>query len=390
MSTQAQRSFVVLIIVAILLIGTIVRPFAEALFFAAVLAGTLYPLHRRLRKALGDRPNTSASLLTIAVVVALVAPIGGIAAFVVNESINGARFIARTVQSEGMSGLLDELPEPLHRGADELLRRFPMHEDDLDSAIQQQASAQSGKAAAAVTGVLAATGSFMFQAAMMTIAFFFLLVDGALLVRWLEAVSPLEDGQTTELLIEFRKVTGAVLVSSLATAGVQSLAALVGYLIARVPHPLFFATVTFFVSFVPAVGAGGTCLVAAVLLLAMGHTWMALFLVIWGVVVVGMVDNIIKPLLVKRGLHMHGAIVFFALLGGLTVFGTVGLIAGPLIVSFFLALVRIYQRDFGKNPEITDATGRPVSDAGSGTKISTGRKSAVSSERSEPGAKLTF
>jgi predicted PurR-regulated permease PerM len=386
MSTQAQRSFVVLIILAIFLLGMIVRPFAEALFFAAVLAGTLYPLHRRLAKGLGDRPNTSASLLAIAVVVALVAPIGGIAAFVVNESINGAHFIAKTVQSEGMSGLLDELPEPLHKGADELMRRFPMHEDDLDSAIQQQASAQSGKAAAAVTGMLAATGSFVFQAAMMTIAFFFLLVDGALLVRWLEAVAPLEDGQTTELLIEFRKVTGAVLISSLATAGVQSLAALVGYLIARVPHPVFFATVTFFVSFVPAVGAGGTCLVAAVLLLAMGHTWMALFLAIWGVLVVGMVDNIIKPLLVKRGLHMHGAIVFFALLGGLTVFGTVGLIAGPLIVSFFLALVRIYQRDFGKHPEVTDATGRPASAAGSGTKTGTERKSAVSSE---PGTKLT-
>lgn len=365
MSSQAQRTFVVLLILSILLLGMIMRPFAEALFFAAVLAGTLYPIHRRLRKGLGDRPNTSASLMSVAIVVALVAPIGGIAAFAVNESINGARFIAKTVQSEGMSGLLDELPGPLRGAADKLLERFPMKEEDLDSAIQQQASKQSGKAAAAVTGVLAATGSFMFQAGMMTIAFFFLLVDGARLVRWLEAVSPLEDGQTTELLVEFRKVTGAVLISSLATAGVQSLAALIGYLIARVPHPLFFATVTFFVSFVPAVGAGGTVLVAAVLLLAMGHTWMALFLAIWGIVVVGMVDNIIKPLLVKRGLHMHGAIVFFALLGGLTVFGTVGLIAGPLIVSFFLALVRIYQRDFGKNPDIADATGRPVSAAGS-------------------------
>jgi predicted PurR-regulated permease PerM len=368
MASQAQRTFVVLIILSIILVGAIVRPFAEALFFAAVLAGTLYPVHRRLRKALGDRPNTSASIMSVAIVVALVAPIGGIAAFAVNESIDGARFIAKTVQSEGMTGLLDELPTPLHDAANQLLKRFPMKEEDLDVAIQQQASKQSGKAAAAVTGVLAATGSFMFQAAMMTIAFFFLLVDGARLVRWLEAVSPLEDGQTTELLIEFRKVTGAVLVSSLATAGVQSLAALVGYLIARVPHPLFFTTVTFFVSFVPAVGAGGTVLVAAVLLLAMGHTWMALFLAIWGVVVVGMVDNIIKPLLVKRGLHMHGAIVFFALLGGLTVFGTVGLIAGPLVVSFFLALVRMYQRDFGKHPEIADATGRPASAAGASRK----------------------
>jgi predicted PurR-regulated permease PerM len=366
MSTQARRTFVFLIIVSIFLVGVIIRPFAEALFFAAVLAAALYPIHRRLKRLLKNRPNSSASILCVAVVFALVAPIGGIAAFAVNESISGGRFIAKTVQSEGMAGLLDQLPAPMRKAADELLRRFPLEEQDIDTALQQQASKQSGRAAAAVTGVLTATGSFVFQAIMMTIAFFFLLVDGARLVRWLEHVSPLEEGQMTELLIEFRKVTSSVLISSLATAGVQALAALLGYLIASVPHPLFFATVTFFVSFVPAVGAGGTVLVAAVLLLAMGKTWMALFLAIWGVVAVGMVDNVIKPLLVKRGMHMHGAIVFFSLLGGLTVFGTVGLLAGPLIVSFFLALVRIYQRDYGRDPEFADVTGRPVALAGTG------------------------
>ena len=76
---------------------------------------------------------------------------------------------------------------------------------------------------------------------------------------------------------------------------------------------------------------------------------MAIFLAVWGVLVVGLVDNLIKPLLVKRGLHMHGAIVFFALLGGLAAFGTVGLLLGPLIVTLFLALVRIHQRDYGDN-----------------------------------------
>jgi len=111
------------------------------------------------------------------------------------------------------------------------------------------------------------------------------------------------------------------------------------------------------------------CLGAAVLLLAMGKTWMALFLAIWGLAVVGTVDNVIKPLLVKRGLHMHGAIVFFSLLGGLAVLGTVGLLAGPLIVSFFLALIRIYQRDFGHQTELVDGSGQSVVKASSGPKL---------------------
>jgi predicted PurR-regulated permease PerM len=380
-SDNARRTFVGLIILALVLVAFIVRPFAEALFFAAVLAGTLYPVQRKLRRLLGNRPNTSASLLCIAVVLALVAPVGGIAAFVVNEAIDGARFIVQTVRSEGMTGLIDELPGPMRRTTEKLLERFPIQEQEIDAALQEQASSQGGNAARAVTGALAATGSFVLQAAMMLIAFFFLLVDGARLVSWLEQVSPLQKGQTTELLIEFRKVSGSVLISSLATAGVQAVAALVGFLISGVPHPIFFATVTFFVAFVPAVGAGGMCLLAAILLLAMGKTWMALFLAIWGVVVVGMVDNIIKPLLVKRGLHMHGALVFFALLGGLAVFGTVGLIAGPLIVSFFLALVRIYQRDYGGNPELTDATGQSISTAGDRPREAT-REHSASDERS--------
>jgi predicted PurR-regulated permease PerM len=368
MKDQARRTLILLIVLSLVLLWWTVRPLAEALFFACVLGGVLFPLHRRLRRVLRNRQQISAGLLCAAVLLALVAPFGGLAAFAIKESIEGARFVAQTVQSEGVTGLLDELPAPVRKVADELLRRFPLEEQDLNTAVQEQASAQGGKAARAVTGALAATGSFMFQAALMTVALFFLLVDGPRLVEWLEAVSPLEDGQTTELLIEFRRVTGAVLISSLATAGVQSLAALLGYLITGVPHPVFFTSVTFFVSFIPAIGAGGMSLAAALILLAMGKTWMALFLAIWGVLVVGTVDNVIKPLLAKRGMHMHGAIVFFALIGGLTAFGTVGLLAGPLFVSFFLALVRIYQRDYGKNPDLVDTTGRRASEAGRASK----------------------
>jgi predicted PurR-regulated permease PerM len=197
-----------------------------------------------------------------------------------------------------------------------------------------------------VTAALAATGGMLLQTVMMLIALFFLLVDGPDLVDWMEQVSPLRPGQTKEILLEFKKVSASVLVSTIATAGVQALAALIGYLIAGVPHAFFFTTMTFFLAFIPAIGAGGVCLIAALLIFVQGHPGMAIFLVLWGIVVVGLVDNLIKPLLVKRGMHMHGAIVFFALLGGLAAFGTVGLVLGPLIIAAFLALVRIYQRDF--------------------------------------------
>jgi predicted PurR-regulated permease PerM len=357
----ARRVFTGLIILSIVLLALVVQPFAKGFFLAAVLAGALYGSHKRLTRWFRGRSNASAGLICFLVVVALLIPLTGFTAFLITEAVDGAKFISETLRKEGVDGLVERLPGPAQRLANNLMDRFAVEEFQLDDKFQEQVSSQGGTAAKAVTGVVTATGSFAFQTAMMLIALFFLLVDGKRLVEWLESVSPLKRGQTTEILREFRHVVIAVLVSSVATAGVQSVVALIGYLIARVPVPFFFAAVTFFVALIPAVGAAVVCLAAALLLLITGHPWAALFLAIWGVVVVGLVDNVVKPLLVKRGLHMHGAIVFFSLLGGLAAFGTVGLLIGPLIVSFFLALVRIHERDYGRpTPQPTSPATPPV------------------------------
>jgi predicted PurR-regulated permease PerM len=213
--------------------------------------------------------------------------------------------------------------------------------------LPQAAATHSGQAAAAVGGVLSATGSFLFQAAMMLIALFFFLVDGRKLVAWLSDVVPLKRGQLAELLGDFRRVAVAVLFSTIATAGLQAIVALGGYLIARVPNTIFFTLATFLVALIPAVGAASAVVLVALLKLATGHTVAAIFLLVWGVVVVALIDNLAKPLFMRGGMEIHGAVIFFALIGGLAVFGAIGLVAGPLIVSFLIAVVRIYQRDFG-------------------------------------------
>jgi predicted PurR-regulated permease PerM len=171
-------------------------------------------------------------------------------------------------------------------------------------------------------------------------------VHGDELVDWLDSVSPLGPGQTRELLAGFKKVSFAVIVSTVVTAAVQALAALGGFFIARVPNPIFFGLVTFFMAFIPAIGAGVVCLTAALLLFVTGHPYMAIFLAAWGLGVVGLVDNVVKPLLIKRGMDLHGGVVFFSLIGGLAAFGAIGLLLGPLVVAMFLALLRMYHRDF--------------------------------------------
>lgn len=350
---RARRTFMVLIVLAIGLMGAIILPFLTAILMAAVVAGAFHPLHVRLQRRLRGKPRIAAGLITAGVILVLILPLGAITAVVINESFAGVRFVNQTLkQSGGVVDLVDALPAPLRGVAAKIRETFPKLELELESeSIKAQMGAQSGAAAAAVGGAMSATGSALFQTFMFLIAFYCLLVDGARLVHWMESALPLQPGQTTELLITFRKTAVSVLTSTIATSGVQAIAAFIGYLIARVPQPFFFALLTFVAAFVPMVGAGSVCLAAAALLLLMGKIGWAIFLAAWALLVVGLVDNIVKPLLMRAGLEMHGVVVFFALLGGLSTFGPIGLLLGPLIVAFFLALLRIYRRDFNAGTE---------------------------------------
>jgi predicted PurR-regulated permease PerM len=107
-----------------------------------------------------------------------------------------------------------------------------------------------------------------------------------------------------------------------------------------VPSPLFFAAVTFFTALVPAVGTALVWLPLAILKLATGHPVAGVFLAAWGVGVIGTVDNVVKPILIRRGVSFPTGVVFFALIGGLAAFGPVGLLAGPLVVAFLTAVVQ--------------------------------------------------
>ena len=338
----ARRFMFWLLIASLALVAYVSSPLATALLMAAVLAVVLAPAQARLARWLGRRQALSAGILVIAVLFLVVGPLLGLTAFLVKEATEGVKFILETVRSQGITGLIDWLPGPLHEYAQRALAGL----GDLGQLAQKHVTEQGPRAATAVAAAVAATGSLVFDLVMMLIALYFLLVSGKDFVEWLDSVSPLRPGQTQELLAEFRKVSYAVIVATVVTAGVQALVAFIGYLIAKVPHPVFFGVLTFFVALIPAVGAAAVCLFAALILLATGHPYMAIFLAVWGLVVVGLIDNVVKPFLIKGELEMGGAVVFFALIGGIAAFGMVGLVIGPLAVAIFLTLLRMYRRDF--------------------------------------------
>jgi len=330
-----------LVALALVLLGSVVYPVASALLFAAVLAGALYGTFARLAERLGRRPQAAAAVLTFVLGAGLVVPAAVLSVGLGRQVAGGIAYVKHTLDAGGVAELSAGLPAPLRRMSVGVLSYFDVDGDTVHDLAQNH----GGEAAAAVGGLLKATTSILLQLGLMLVAFFFLLVDGPGLVAWVVSVAPLPPARTLEILTNFRAVSVAVLISLVATAGLQTLVALAGYLLSGAPQPLFFALVTFFMAFVPVVGATGVVVFVSALLFVTGHSQAAMFLIAWGLLVVSFTDNLAKPLLMKGRMDIHGAVIFFALVGGLATFGPVGLVAGPLILSFFLAVVGMFGRE---------------------------------------------
>lgn len=348
--TTTRRFQLLLLAAALALFLYVASPFAKPILVAATLAAVLQPAHQRLTAALRGRRSVSAGLLSAGVVVAIAGPLAYAVTAVVQQVIAGVRWVRAAVESEGIAGLVGRLPEPLRDFAARVAA-------DVPGALERVRPAFEGLGgAAAVGGVLSATGALIVNTLAMVVALYFLLSEGHRLLAWLEEVTPLERGQLRELLATFNGAVEAVVVSALATAGVQAALAFLGFAVAGVPQPAFFAVLTFIGALVPLVGATLVVLAVAVLLFSTGHALAAGLLALWSLAVVGTIDNLLKPVLMRRGLSVHVSLVFLSLLGGLATFGPIGIIVGPLALAFFLATVRMWHR---RAPGAADPDGSP-------------------------------
>jgi predicted PurR-regulated permease PerM len=194
----------------------------------------------------------------------------------------------------------------------------------------------------------------LFHTVLMLLAFYFLLVDGPLLVRWLWSVSPLQARQTEELLTEFHNVATGSIVGNVATALLQGVLAGIGFAIFGVGHAFFFGMLTAVASFVPVIGTAIVWIPGVAMLALTGHPGTATGFAIWCLVGVVGAEHAAKPFILRAtsGGEMHTGLMFLALLGGLEVFGLLGVILGPLIVSFFVSLMRMIEREAESPPAV--------------------------------------
>jgi predicted PurR-regulated permease PerM len=279
-------------------------------------------------------------LIGLGVLLVIVLPFASVATFAAREAISGFSYLRDTLGVQNVSDLKTaRLPPAVDKAlAAAHLSRAQVHDFTARAAARAQEIAPE---------LLATSWRALFHTVLMLLAFYFLLVDGPLLIAWLWNVSPLQGRQTEELLTEFHDVATGSIVGNVATAVLQGTLAGIGFAIFGVQHAVFFGMLVALASFVPVIGTALVWVPAVAVLALGGSSTAATGLAIWCVVGVVGVEHAAKPFILRAtsGGEMHTGLMFLALLGGLEVFGLLGVILGPLIVSFFISLMRMIEHD---------------------------------------------
>jgi predicted PurR-regulated permease PerM len=221
---------------------------------------------------------------------------------------------------------------------------LPPEQIKLESIVQTVLTRASAFIYANAVGLIKGFTYFFFDLILVLFITFFMFLQGDDFINEIKQLSPLEPAHNEEILRETELTIKATLWGTVVVAFVQGALGGLGFLIFGLPQPAFWGTVMVPAAVIPLVGSAIIWGPAAAYLLLTGHVGAGVGLILWGGVLVSLIDNVLKPLLVKGSRSTPSIFILFSILGGITYFGMIGFILGPLILSFLLALLRIYQK----------------------------------------------
>jgi predicted PurR-regulated permease PerM len=333
----------ILLMLSFMTVAWIAAPLWVGIMLGTVMAFTAQPIYRKLARKMGDRKLLAAALVT-AMSGLVTACVFVLALYVLS---NELIMLVGLLQKKMMSGSLAELIG--ERGA-RLLARAGMNNEDLIARVRHELAAITEHAAAAAGAILQATTTAMLSLVMGLLTMYYVLLEWPRLAARLEVVLPLDPKHTRALILEFREVGRSSFVGTIATALVQGVFGWMGYAMAGMPHAVTFGLLTAIASFLPLVGTALVWGTLPIYLIMSGRLGAGVFVLVWGfIVVMGISDYIIRPRLVGKG-HGHPLLMLVALLGGIEAIGLAGLIVAPIVMSLFLAVLRIYERETGPLP----------------------------------------
>ena len=338
-----QRAFLILLGFLVVLVCFLLHPFLNAIVLSIVFAVLFEPLHARCLKWTGGRANVSAFLSILSVVVLLVIPLAIFLTLVTSQLADLAVTSQNPSMEPSVSAFIQFLQQKLTYLSGKL-ERFVGLPLDLVPMIRKTMSQMGQVLAQYSPQVIAGTANFFLRFFIMLILLFYLFRDGKKFIIAIIRVTPVKDRYEHKLAAEIQKTIDGVFYGTFITALVQGALGLAGFFVIGVEGFFVWGVLTFFASFLPTIGTGAVTAPLCIVLLLQGETVKAFLLLVYGAIVIGGVDHLIRPYLMRS--NIHPTLLFLGIFGGLIVFGPIGLLLGPLLMALLMATVRIYAEDF--------------------------------------------
>ncbi|HLD60650.1 MAG TPA: AI-2E family transporter [Patescibacteria group bacterium] len=316
----------------------LLQPFGYAIFWAATIAGLSYPLYQRILHRL-KRPNLSSAITLSLITIIIILPIIMIGALVVRESFN----LFRQFQDN---------QEHIRASVQETIQNFKTNSYfarlNIDEAlVAERVSEMSNDA---INFILQKLKDFTFGSATFAISFlimlytlFFFLRDGERLLKKLMFLIPLGDKYESMLYNKFTTTARSTIKGTLVIGAIQGTLGGLLFALTGVPGALFWGIIMTLLSSIPGIGSFFIWLPAAIIMLALGNIWQGLVIIAVGTLIIGTIDNFLRPLLVGRDLRIHPLLILFSTLGGILLFNISGFVIGPVIASLLLAFWEMYE-----------------------------------------------
>ena len=340
-NTLQFKTLILLLVLVSVAFVWILLPYYGAVFWAVILGIVFAPLQRRLLARFnGRRSLSSLCTLGICLVIAIL-PVIVVSALLVQE---GAT-LYKSIESGQLdiAGYLEHFKGLLPPYAQHWLDRLGMGNfEGLRDKIAKGAMQGSQYFASQAFSFGQGTLDFVVSFFIMLYLLYFLLRDGAELARKVRAAVPLAEPQKRRLQLKFNRVVRATVKGNLLVAVTQGALGGLIFWFLDIPSALLWAVLMAFLSLLPAVGAGIVWAPVAVYFLLSGAIWQGVLLSLFGVFVIGLVDNVLRPILVGKDTRMPDYLILISTLGGLAVFGLNGFVIGPLIAALFMSSWAIF------------------------------------------------
>ncbi|HVK40025.1 MAG TPA: AI-2E family transporter [Candidatus Kapabacteria bacterium] len=310
----------------------IAKPFMPALAWAVALAVVGTPMHRWIRRRIRNEGVAAGAAVT-AIAIVVVAPAFFLLQRVVMEGTEAVTALKREVETGAFRQQLMQNPQMAQ------VVTFVEENFDLASSLQQVAGGLSGPASSFVSGSIWAIVELL----IVFFSLFYFFRDRDAMIAEMRGLVPLARDESTRLLKRLSDTVQATVFGTLVVAAIQGTLGGLMFWWLGLPLPLLWGVVMGLLAIIPVLGAFVIWIPAAILLVIQGSVIKALILTVWGVIVIGLIDNLLYPMLVGNRLRLHTLPVFFSIVGGLLVFGASGLIIGPVVLSVADGLVNVWR-----------------------------------------------